>query len=72
MVGIIAKIEDKQILLKGMTNEEIQGLSEEEMIKKAQNAAYFELNQEVKNLKVGQKVKVLIESLNFKPGVRNQ
>lgn len=47
-----------------MTNEEIQGLSEEEMIKKAQNAAYFELNQEVKNLKVGQKVKVLIESLN--------
>ncbi|EAG4430298.1 DUF3221 domain-containing protein, partial [Listeria monocytogenes] len=65
MEGIVAKIKDNQILVvEGVTNEEIKGLAEEDMIKKAQSAAYFELKQEVKNLKIGNKVKVWIESLD--------
>ncbi|EAC6546656.1 DUF3221 domain-containing protein, partial [Listeria monocytogenes] len=65
MEGIVAKIKDNQILVvEGVTNEEIKVLAEEDMIKKAQSAAYFELKQEVKNLKIGNKVKVWIESLD--------
>lgn len=65
MEGIIAKIENDQILVvEGVTNEEIKGLSEEDIIKQAQGAAYFEVKQEVKNLKLGKKVKIWIESLD--------
>ncbi|MEB2281034.1 YobA family protein [Lysinibacillus xylanilyticus] len=65
MEGIVAKIKDNQILVvKGVTKEEIKGLSEVETVKKAQSAAYFELKREVKNMKVGSKVKVWIESID--------
>lgn len=64
MEGMIAKIKDQQILIvEGITMEEIQDSSEEEILEKAENATYFEV-KEIGNLEVGQQVKVWVENLD--------
>jgi len=65
IVGIVAKIEDNQILVvSGLSVKEVRGLSEQEVLKKAKGAAYFEMKTDIKNLKVGNKVRILVEDLD--------
>ncbi|WP_146550969.1 DUF3221 domain-containing protein [Rummeliibacillus sp. SL167] len=63
--GIVAKVEDNQILVvNGLSVKEVKSLSEQEVLKKAKGAAYFEMKTDIKNLKVGYKVKVWVEDLD--------
>ncbi|WP_413381760.1 YobA family protein [Alkalihalobacillus sp. 1P02AB] len=69
MEGIVAKISNNEILVvEGVTSDEINGLSEQEIIEHSNEATYFTLledNNSIDDLMVGNSIRVWFEALNL-------
>jgi len=64
MVGIVAKVDSREVFIYEELEGETMVLSEEEVISKSLQASYFGFDNEISGIEVGDKVKVWYDAMD--------